>query len=81
MITFEQFLSESAQQGHTNLLFERGKYSLAEDLERVLQLFAEAGVPFQVIGGLAVNAHLMAASKRSRSFLTRDRSAGSQSGS
>jgi hypothetical protein len=47
-------------------------YSLAEDLERVLHLFAEAGVPFQVIGGLAVNAHLMAASKRSRSFLTRD---------
>src|SRR5690242_16601026 len=47
-------------------------YSLAEDLERILQLFAEAGVPFELIGGLAVNAHLMAASKRSRSFLTRD---------
>jgi hypothetical protein len=72
MISFEQFLSESAQQGHTNLLFERGMYSLAEDLERVLQLFAGAGVPFEVIGGLAVNAHLMAASKRSRSFLIRD---------
>jgi hypothetical protein len=72
MKSFEQFLSESAQQGHTNVLFERGMYSLAEDLERILQLFAEAGVPFEVIGGLAVNAHLMAASKRSRSFLTRD---------
>jgi hypothetical protein len=72
MINFEQFLAESVQQGHTNLLFERGMYSLAEDLERVLHLFAEAGVPFQVIGGLAVNAHLMAASRRSRSFLTRD---------
>ena len=72
MKSFEQFLSESAQQGHTNLLFERGMYSSAEDLERILQLFAEAGVPFELIGGLAVNAHLMAASKRSRSFLTRD---------
>jgi hypothetical protein len=70
--SFEQFVSESAQQGHVNLLFEKGMYSLAEDLERILQLFAEAGVPFELIGGLAVNAHLMAASERSRSFLTRD---------
>ena len=72
MKSFEQFLSESALQGHTNLLFERGMYASAEDLERILRLFAEAGVPFEVIGGLAVNAHLMAASRRSRSFLTRD---------
>jgi hypothetical protein len=57
MKSFEEFVSESAQQGHVNLLFEQGMYFLAEDLERVLQLFAEAGVPFQVIGGVAVNAH------------------------
>ncbi len=47
-------------------------YFLAEDLERILQVFREAGVPFEIIGGLAVNAHLMAAFQRSRSFLTRD---------
>src|SRR3954465_8639691 len=29
MIRFERFLSESAQQGHTNLLFERGMYYIA----------------------------------------------------
>ena len=47
-------------------------YFLAEDLDRVLRVFREAGVPFEVICGLAVNAHLMAAFQRSRSFLTRD---------
>jgi hypothetical protein len=72
MKSFEQFVLDSARQGHINLLFEKGMYTLAEDLERVLALFSEAGVEFELIGGLAVNAHLMAAAKRSRSFLTRD---------
>jgi len=45
---------------------------LWNDLERILQVFRKAGVPFEVIGGLAVNPHLMAAFQRSRSFLTLD---------
>ncbi len=70
--TFEEFLVQSAADGHINLIFERGMYLLAEDLQKVLSLFEEAKVPFELIGGLAVNAHLMAAQERSRSFLTRD---------
>ncbi len=73
MKSFAQVVSETIQeQGHVHLLFEQGMYFLAEDLERILQVFREAGVPFEVISGLAVNAHLMAAFQRSRSFLTRD---------
>ncbi len=69
----KSFVPETIQeQGHVHVLFEQGMYFLAEDLERILQVFREAGVPFEVIGGLAVNAHLMAAFQRSRSFLTRD---------
>ena len=73
MKSFAQVVSETIQeQGHVHLLFEQGMYFLAEDLERILHVFQDAGVPFEVIGGLAVNAHLMAAFQRSRSFLTRD---------
>ena len=73
MKSFTQILSETMEeQGHVHLLFEQGMYFLAEDLERILQVFREAGVPFEVIGGLAVNAHLMSVFQRSRSFLTRD---------
>ncbi len=73
MKSFAQVVSETIQeQGHVHLLFEQGMYFLAEDLERILHVFQAAGVHFEVIGGLAVNAHLMAASQRSRSFLTRD---------
>jgi len=70
MKSFAQVVSETIrEQGHVHLLFEQGMYFLAE--ERILQVFRQAGVPFEVIGGLAVNAHLMAAFQQSRSFLTR----------
>ena len=72
VIPLEQFIRESAARGHINRIFDTGMYFLAEDLEQVLALFADACVPFELIGGLAVNAHLMEASYRSRSFLTRD---------
>jgi hypothetical protein len=73
MKSFARVVSETIEeQGHVHVLFEQGMYFLAEDLERILQVFREARVPYEVIGGLAVNAHLMAAFHRSRSFLTRD---------
>ncbi len=71
-MTFEQFLTNSAQQGHINAVFEQGMFYLTEDLGRLLELFKSANVAFEVIGGVAVNVHLMAALKRSRSFVTRD---------
>ena len=71
-VSFPDFLRASLQQGPTNIVFEHGMYSLLEDLELLLRVFEEAAVPFELIGGVAVNAHLLAASERSRSFVTRD---------
>ena len=70
--TFEQFVSEANERGGaTNLLFEAGMYSLSNDLERILNVLRDAGVRFEVVGGVAVNAHIFL-QNRSRSFVTRD---------
>lgn len=71
MRTFEQFVSESAQQGGVNIVFEAAMYSLIDDLERIVKALRDAGVHFEVVGGVAVNAHILAF-HRSRSFVTRD---------
>jgi hypothetical protein len=72
MKTLEQFVSERAGQGGvTNLLFEAGMYSLSNDLERIVKVLQDAGVRFEVVGGVAVNAHILT-KNRSRSFVTRD---------
>ena len=47
-------------------------YSLVDELERITRTLKDAGVPFEVIGGMAVNAHLLANQQRSRTFVTRD---------
>src|SRR5579863_1574200 len=70
--TFEQFVSEgNAHGGATNLLFEAGMYSLSNDLERIVKVLQDAGVRFEIVGGVAVNAHILT-KNRSRSFVTRD---------
>lgn len=73
MKTFEEHLSSVVvNRGWFNTLFETGMYSLQSELERVVKLLREAGVPFEVIGGVAVNAHLLASDQRSRMFVTAD---------
>jgi hypothetical protein len=52
-------------------LYEHGMASLADDLERIVSVLNETGIAYEVIGGVAVNAHLMDR-HRSRSFVTRD---------
>ena len=52
-------------------LYEQGMASLTDDLERIVHVLNAAGVAYEVIGGVAVNAHLMT-QHRSRSFVTRD---------
>ena len=71
MKTFEQFVAESAEHGSVNLIFESGMHSLVNDLEGIVKALQHAGVGFEVVGGVAVNAHILA-SHRSRSFVTRD---------
>ncbi|HXB71527.1 MAG TPA: hypothetical protein VNY05_25045 [Candidatus Acidoferrales bacterium] len=71
MKTFEQFVSESAKHGSVNLIFESGMHSLVNDLEGIVKALQHAGVKFEVVGGVAVNAHILAL-QRSRSFVTRD---------
>ena len=71
MKTFEQYVSESGQYGGVNLVFEAGMYSLSNDLEQIVTALQDAGVRFEVVGGVAVNAHIYSL-HRSRSFVTRE---------
>ena len=73
MRTFEEFLSESARlygRG-VNLFFEAGMYSLSTDLEPIVKALRDAGVTFELVGGVAVNAHIFGVDS-SLSFVTRD---------
>jgi hypothetical protein len=71
MKTFEQFVAASAEFGSVNLIFESGMHSLVNDLENITRALHAAGVRFEVIDGVAVNAHILPL-HRSRSFVTRD---------
>lgn len=71
MKSFSEFVADAGQHGAINLAFEGGMYSLVNELERIVQVFRESGVAFELVGGVAVNAHVLA-TRRSRSFLTRD---------
>jgi hypothetical protein len=71
MKTFQEVILEATRlHGGVNLLFEQGMYSLIDDLERIVTVLRDAKLPFEVIGGVAVNAHILAV-HRSRSFVTR----------
>jgi hypothetical protein len=72
MQTFDEYLSGVAQRGSFNIVFESGMYSLLNDVERIVKLLRDAGVKFELIDGVAVNAHLLTAEERSRTFVTRD---------
>ena len=72
MKTFEQHLSESVgPPGGFNVVYEAGMYGLTKNLERIVKALRDAGVHFEVVGGVAVNAHIYA-SHRTESFVTRN---------
>jgi hypothetical protein len=71
MKTFEQFVAESAAHGSINPIFESGMHMLLNDLEGIVTALRDAGVRFEVVDGVAVNAHIFSL-HRSRSFVTRD---------
>ena len=72
MKTFEEHLADIAQHRSFNIVFEAGMFSLSNDVERIVKLLRDAGASFELIGGVAVNAHLLAAGERSRMFVTAD---------
>jgi hypothetical protein len=65
-------VAASAQFGSVNLIFESGMHSLVNDLENITKTLHAAGVRFEIVGGVAVNAHILSSMHRSRSFVTRD---------
>jgi hypothetical protein len=70
MKTFQEYISEAARlHGGVNLVFEHGMYALIDDLDRIVTVLRDAGIAFEVIGGVAVNAHILGVC-RSRSFVT-----------
>jgi len=71
MKTFREFIHDAARYGGVNLLFETGMYSLMDDLERIVKMLRDHQIPSEVVGGVAVNAHILTV-RRSRSFVTRD---------
>src|SRR5579859_2246070 len=68
--TFEQFVSEGVG-AYSHPLFEIGMYSLSNNLEDIVKILQDAGIRFEVVGGVAVNAHIFS-KDRSHSFVTRD---------
>jgi hypothetical protein len=70
MKSFDAFVAEEYP-GGVNLVFEAGMYSLANDLEQIVRALRDAGVNFEIVDGVAVNAHIFP-EHRCRSFVTRD---------
>ena len=57
--------------GSVNLLFDQAMYSLHDDLARITKVLGDAGVPYELVGGVGVLAHILERDQ-SRSFVTRD---------
>lgn len=72
MLTFEQFLQDTAQKGEAiNLIFEERLFGLVGVLHKIADPLMAENVPHELIGGLAVLVHVEAADP-THSTLTRD---------
>jgi hypothetical protein len=72
VLTFEQFLQQAAKKGEAvNLMFEERLFGLVEILHKVADMFTAEGIPYEVIGGMAVAAHIEQMD-RDQIMLTRD---------
>jgi hypothetical protein len=72
MLTLEQFLRETATKGEAiNLMFEERLYGLVEIVHKVADMFTAEGIPYEIIGGMAVAAQIERVD-RDQVMLTRD---------
>jgi hypothetical protein len=72
MLTFEQFLrAGTAEGGAVNLMFEERLFGLVEILHKVTEMFVAEGIPYELIGGMAVAAQIERVD-RDQIMLTRD---------
>jgi hypothetical protein len=72
MLTLEQFLRETATKGEAiNLMFEERLYGLVEIVHKVADMFTTEGIPYEIIGGMAVASHIDRVD-RDQVMLTRD---------
>jgi hypothetical protein len=72
MLTFEQFIQETARKGEVvNLMFEERLFDLVGILHKITDPLMAASVPHELIGGLAVLIHVEEADP-THSVLTRD---------
>ena len=72
MLTFEQFIQETARKGEViNLMFEQRLFDLVGVLHKITSPLMAAGVPHELIGGLAVLIHVEEADPE-HATLTRD---------
>jgi hypothetical protein len=72
VLTFEQFLRAAAAEGEAiNTLFEERLFDLVGVLHKIAQVLSDEGVPYELIGGLAVLVHVEEADPE-HTTLTRD---------
>jgi predicted DNA binding CopG/RHH family protein len=72
VLTFEQFLRAAASQGEAvNTLFEERLFDLVGVLHKIAQTLSDEGIPYELIGGLAVLVHVEEANPE-HTTLTRD---------
>lgn len=71
-LTFEQFLHDTATKGEAiNLMFEERLFGLVEILHKVADMFAAEGIPYEIVGGMAVAMQIERVD-RDQVMLTRD---------
>jgi len=72
MLTFEQFIRDTAQKGEVvNLMFEERLFDLVGVLHKITDALAAENIPHELIGGLAVLIHVEEADP-AQTALTRD---------
>jgi hypothetical protein len=72
MLTFEQYLQDTTTEGQAiNLMFEERLFGLVEILHKATDMFRAEGIPYELIGGMAVAAQLERVD-RDQVMLTKD---------